>query len=101
MEKRRRVLSFTADMWHRVARLATPGAGDEDGASKQARPAPDQAVGEGRILYRGNTLAVVAWVKNMAVRSAGAGTGLALSTTSALEKASRMCLIYEQKAGLV
>ena len=82
MEKRRRVLSFTADMWHRVARLATPGAGDEDGASKQALPAPDQAVGEGRILYRGNTL--VAWVKNMAVRSAGAGTGLALSTTSAL-----------------
>ena len=101
VEKRRRVLSFKADMWHRVARLTTPGAGDEDGASKQALPAPDQAVGEGRILFRGNTLVVAAWVKNMAVRSAGAGTGLALSTTSALEKASRMCLIYEQKAGLV
>lgn len=55
--------------------LAMPGAGDEDGASKQALPAPDQAVGEGRMLYQGNTL--VAWVKNMAVRCAGAGTGLA------------------------
>ena len=82
VEKRRSVLSSTADMWHRVARLAKPGAGDEDRASKQALPAPDQAVGEGWLLYRGNTL--VAWVKNMAVRSAGAGTGLALSTTSAL-----------------
>ena len=70
-----RVLSFTADMRPRAARLAMPGAGDEDGASKQALPAPDQAVGEVRMLYQGNTL--VAWVKNMAVRCAGAGTGLA------------------------
>lgn len=70
-----RVLSFTGDMRPRVARLAMPGAGDEDGASKQALPAPGQAVGEGRMLYQGNTL--VAWVRNMAVRCAGAGTGLA------------------------
>lgn len=54
MEKRRSVLSSTADMWHRVARLE-PRQGQEMriGLPKQALPAPDQAVGKGWLLLSG------------------------------------------------
>lgn len=92
-----------ADMWHRVARLATPGR-------------REMRIGLPNRLYQpltrlwvrdGYSIKHTGCLGSTAVRSAGAGTGLALSTTSALpapqhlhgEKHPGSCLIYEQKEG--